>query len=216
MNDTLATLVPFLGQQAIGFAVFIVYASFFEWTLHKYLMHKPLLGFTYSFKAHAIVHHREFKHDSTYHITTQDPELIKFAWWNAPVLVALNAPIIYLLQHVTGLQIFSGACIAMMCYYAAYESLHWCMHYPRDRFFERWGIYKWIDLHHRYHHYKHFRNLNVVLPLADFCLGTLVVPDASMFARYTPGHEHEPAREPASPEQSITSAMEAVGAGSAQ
>ena len=34
--------------------------------------------------------------------------------------------------------------------------------------------FKFIEKHHRIHHIHMDRNLNVLLPLADFCLGSLV------------------------------------------
>ena len=51
-----------------GLAVGIIFASFFEWTLHKYVMHRPVGNFRYAFQAHAIVHHGTFKADKTYHL----------------------------------------------------------------------------------------------------------------------------------------------------
>jgi hypothetical protein len=38
-----------------GYIVGIVFASFFEWTLHKYVMHRPVGKFRYAFQAHAIL-----------------------------------------------------------------------------------------------------------------------------------------------------------------
>ena len=51
-----------------GLVVGIVFASFFEWTLHKYVMHRPVGKFRYAFQAHAIVHHGTFKADKSYHL----------------------------------------------------------------------------------------------------------------------------------------------------
>ena len=61
-------LETFLMWPAIGFAAGIVFASFFEWALHKYFMHRPFFGFKYPFLAHAVVHHHVFKSDHTYHL----------------------------------------------------------------------------------------------------------------------------------------------------
>ena len=53
---------------ATGFASAVVYCSFFEWTLHRYIMHRPLGKFRYPFESHALIHHRVFKADNTYHL----------------------------------------------------------------------------------------------------------------------------------------------------
>ena len=75
-----------------GLAVGVVFASFFEWTLHKYVMHRPIWNFRYAFQAHAVVHHQVFKADQTYHlIHEKDKETIPMAWWNGPVLILTGA-----------------------------------------------------------------------------------------------------------------------------
>ncbi len=58
--------VSILLKQRLGFVGFFAFASFFEWGLHKYLMHRPL--WDYPFRAHALVHHQVFRADNTYHL----------------------------------------------------------------------------------------------------------------------------------------------------
>src|ERR1700684_1080112 len=75
----------FLSWLATGFAGGVVISSFFEWTLHRYVMHRPVGSFTYPFRAHALVHHHIFKSDHTYHvINPADKKIIPMAWWNGP------------------------------------------------------------------------------------------------------------------------------------
>src|SRR5580698_8749387 len=70
--------------------VSVLYASSFEWTLHKYIMHRPFFSFSYPFKTHALTHHRIFRYDHTYHLMDEkDKWTIPMAWWNGPVLVIL-------------------------------------------------------------------------------------------------------------------------------
>ena len=86
-----------------GLAVGIVFASFFEWTLHKYVMHRPVGKFRYAFQAHAIVHHGTFKADKTYHLHDEkDKETIPMAWWNGPVLILIGAIPFAILSWLTG------------------------------------------------------------------------------------------------------------------
>jgi hypothetical protein len=159
----------------------IVYCSFFEWTLHKYLMHKPLLGFRYAFKAHAQTHHRIFEFEETYSLQRdEDKTLVAMAWWNAPVIIAANTPVWFGAGMIAGLGHFTanfwigavGAACSMVVYYAVYESLHWCMHVPGHRWFSNARWFKFLDDHHRMHHKRPMSNLNVVFPLADLILRT--------------------------------------------
>jgi hypothetical protein len=160
-------------SEPVAFVCFLVYGSFFEWTLHKYLMHQP--RWLYPFRAHALVHHGLFRTGDRYFLS--DPKVIRkvrFAWWHAPFLILLHAPVIVWLEETLDLNILKGALSALILYYLLYEYLHYCMHIPKGRRLERTFWFRWLDSHHHMHHKRHFNNLNVVLPLADILFGTLI------------------------------------------
>ena len=169
----------------IGFLVAVVFASFFEWALHRYVMHKPVGPFDYAFKAHAVVHHQIFKADHTYHLHDEkDKHTIPMAWWNGPVLIAL-CQLPFLIWSMSGGHwgLVIGSTIACCAYYGAYEYMHWCMHLPKKRNIERSGIYFRLNGHHLLHHRYMHKNFNVVLPLADLLLGTLMLRSKVCFAQ---------------------------------
>jgi sterol desaturase/sphingolipid hydroxylase (fatty acid hydroxylase superfamily) len=98
------------------------------------------------------------------------------AWWNGPVLIALGMlPFLAIALIWNNWAILCGAVPAGIAYYGTYEYLHWCMHLPKQRNIERSGIYFRLNGHHLLHHRYMHRNFNVVLPLADLCLGTLLL-----------------------------------------
>jgi hypothetical protein len=167
----------FLPWSAYGFIGGIIYSSFVEWGLHRYIMHRPLGNFTYPYRRHALIHHRIFKADHTYHlIHEQDKYTIPMAWWNGPALIALSLLPFLAASLLTGCWgILCGGAAAISSYYGAYEYMHWCMHLPRKRNVERSGIFFRLNGHHLLHHRYMGRNFNVVLPLADLCLGTLLL-----------------------------------------
>jgi hypothetical protein len=173
--------------QAIGFIGGIIYCSFFEWMLHKYVMHRPFLKFfRYPFQAHAVVHHGIFKADSTYHLqNAADKKTVPMAWWNGPAMWLGHLLPILGVQWITGVPIAIGALVAMAGYYAAYEYMHWCMHVPRARQVERSGVFFRLNGHHLLHHRYMHKNFNVVLPLADALLGTLILRAPIAFAQAT-------------------------------
>ena len=79
-------------SETTAFLCFLAYASFFEWTLHKYLMHTPF--WQYPFRAHALVHHGLFRTGAQYFLP--DVKIIRkvrFAWWNAPFIILLHLPV---------------------------------------------------------------------------------------------------------------------------
>lgn len=180
MND-------FLLWCAAGIGANVIFASFFEWFLHKYVMHRPVGSFRYAFHAHAVVHHQVFKADHTYHlIEEKDKETIPMAWWNGPVLILIGALPSLAFSLWTGhYAVLAGAFIAFVAYYGTYEYLHWCMHLPKQRRVEKPWFFRRLNGHHLLHHRYMHKNFNVVLPIADFCLGTLILRSKVRFAQAT-------------------------------
>lgn len=169
-------MLPFLAWTAGGFLCAIIFASFFEWTLHRYVMHAPVGPFRYPFEAHALVHHQIFKADESYHLLNEkDKRTIPMAWWNGPVLITL-CQIPFLVASIWSQRwgLICGSVLASSTYYVAYEYMHWCMHLPKRRRLERSYLFYRLNGHHLLHHRYTHKNFNVVLPLADLCLGTLL------------------------------------------
>lgn len=162
---------------AVGSVVGAVLGSFFEWTLHRFFMHRETWTWRYPFERHALVHHRVFRADESYHLTDEKHKrTIPMAWWNGPAIVGvclIPFLIAAFLSQKWGL--LCGGAIVSTFYFAAYEYLHWCMHLPKRRHVERSGIFFRLNGHHLLHHRYMHKNFNVVLPLADLLLGTLLL-----------------------------------------
>jgi len=160
---------------ALVFAAVAVYASFFEWTLHRFLLHRPYGFLDYPFRTHTLTHHHIFNAFEGYHLQKEEhKDKVPFSWWNAPLLIGLHLPAFYFLQKPAGFPVFWPALAAMAAYYAAYETLHWLMHVPKGRRVEQTAVFRFLDRHHRLHHRFQYKNFNVVLPVADFILGTRI------------------------------------------
>lgn len=167
---------------SMGLIVGVVQSSFFEWAFHRYWLHRPWLPKD-CFTAHTLVHHQLCKFGDTFHVVEEEQEeALSFQWWGGPVLIAINVTpwtlIAWALSalHVSfpyvAFVVTFGATMAI--YYAGYEGLHFLMHKPTLPFIERSWYFRFIERHHRIHHFHMNRNLNVLLPLADVVLGTLV------------------------------------------
>ena len=164
-----------LEATAIGLAVFsvgIIYASFAEWVIHRWLMHRPLFRFDHFFIGHAKVHHGNYRADSTYVVGDRPRNDLTLAWWAMPFPVLVHAPFLIAIALWVSVPAAVGLLVALSLYQTSYEYLHYCMHVPSNRWFERASAFKWINAHHLQHHRKHNTNLNIVLPIADFLLGT--------------------------------------------
>lgn len=156
----------------ITFALTVLYGSFFEWTFHRFFMHRPTFGIKHFFIGHAKVHHNIYKGNLTYSAGDRDPDEVTLAWWAMPLLPLSHAPAFIGLYFFFGIGASLGALTAALIYQAAYEYLHYCMHVSQNRWVERQFFFRWLNDHHLQHHRKHFTNLNVVLPLADYVFRT--------------------------------------------
>ena len=172
MEIVIAIVASFLGG--------MVYGSFFEWTLHRFVMHRRQKLVPYPFELHALVHHKLFRADDSFHAQSKEVlDHVTFVPRDYLILLCINAPIFLAVQWITGFQVALGASLAVLVYLGLFDSLHWMFHVPRARILERAGPYRWLKMHHVLHHRHQSRNFNVVVPLADYVLGTRIsVPQA--------------------------------------
>jgi hypothetical protein len=177
--------------------VAVVQASLFEWAFHRYWLHRPWLP-KECFTSHTLVHHQLCKFDDTFHVEEEEQhEALSFAWWGGPVLIAINLVPWALASvalaasglHLPYLAVIITIAAVIAVYYIGYEGLHYLMHKPTWPFVEKAGYFQFIKRHHRIHHVLMDRNLNVLIPIADWMLGTLVIAMPSM-----PAHTPEAAR----------------------
>ena len=160
----------------------IVQASFFEWAFHRYWLHRPWLPKD-CFTSHTLIHHQLCKFDETFHVVEEEQEeALTFAWWGGPVLIAINMIPWLLLTwglFAAGIMPFNFVLVGFAAgtiglYYVGYEGFHYLMHKPSVPWIERSRYFRFLERHHRIHHFRMDRNLNVLLPIADFLLGSLV------------------------------------------
>jgi hypothetical protein len=183
-----------------GLALATIQASFVEWAFHRYWLHRPWLP-EGCFTAHTLIHHQLCKFDDTFHVEHEEQEeALSFQWWAGPVLIAIIVSpwalaswglwaVGFPLPFVPFLLSFTAT---VVLYYLGYEGLHHMMHKPGPGFLERSRYFQFIKKHHRIHHAQMDRNLNVLVPIADFFLGTLVL-DAPLPVT-TPGNAVKLAR----------------------
>jgi sterol desaturase/sphingolipid hydroxylase (fatty acid hydroxylase superfamily) len=166
----------------IGFT----YSSFFEWFNHRYLMHEKHFPLHDAFRGHTMVHHQIYKWDKTFEAQGPGkPPHVALRWYAFPLMMIFHLPFFFLFQWLIGLAIpaMRGTPIAMglfvgcVIYFTGYEYTHYLMHVPKGHHVERYRWFRFIKEHHRLHHKYMLRNLNVFIPLADLCFGTLVTSE---------------------------------------
>jgi hypothetical protein len=198
-----ATVVSYAIPQVTAFLVTLVYGSFFEWTLHRNIMHRRT-WLSFPFEVHALLHHKIFRHDRTFHALDEEMKRhVTFVPRDYIVLMMVNTPVFLAVEWLFQLPVLLGGWAAVLLYLGMFDFLHWSFHVPRGRRMERWFLVRWLKEHHRIHHQHQNRNFNVVLPLADTLLGTRWAPrrgarktrDGAIAALLDPAHQS--ARAPA-------------------
>ena len=166
----------------VSFAAAVVYATFAEWVIHGSFMHRPLAKFTHFYHGHVEVHHGIYGSDSSYLVGDRPRVEIKLAWWAMPFPVAAHIPVLVAIAIIFSLPAAVGIFIALTLYQASYEYLDYCFHVPNNRWFEGMRWFMFLNEHHIQHHQRPNKNLNIVLPIADFMLRTRVKPNEPLKA----------------------------------
>jgi hypothetical protein len=160
--------------------------SFVEWWVHRRVMHRHLPALVYrlapylehAYRNHAVLHHRVF-----YSVYDDEPDEdgrelnLRFHVRDNVAANLFLAPLhaLYLLLNPLG----SLALVLLItAYMFAWNALHVEMHIPSNRWYFRHGVFRFLNRHHFLHHVRPHRNFNVVLPLADYLIGTVARPTA--------------------------------------
>jgi hypothetical protein len=173
---TLGGAIGIYGQ-ALACAFWFTYSSFFEWFVHRHLMHERRFPLHDAFRGHTLVHHQIYRGAGFQATGPGRPPHVALRWYAFPGMILSHVPLFALLQWLTGWPTFWGAVAGCTLYFAGYEYTHYLMHVPRGHPVERFGWFRFLREHHRLHHKYMLRNLNVFIPLADICLGTLVTAE---------------------------------------
>ena len=149
--------------------------SFLEHQIHRSLMHKKnflsrrLLSFNKTFEHHAILHHGQYNRifNDQPGAAGEDRHLrlsILEGFLEALPIAALIA--------IVSLEGAIISEIVVCLHHLIWNTIHTEMHKPEGRFFSHWPAYKFLARHHYLHHKHPDKNFNVVLPLADYVVGT--------------------------------------------
>lgn len=164
-------------SEFIAFILWFTYCSFFEWFVHRHIMHVKRFPLHDAFRGHTLVHHQLY-HGAKYMVKPgEKAPHVALRWYAFPGMLIFHLPLFALIQWLTGWQSFWGATTACILYFAGYEYTHYLMHVPLGHHIERYRWFKFQREHHRLHHKYMLRNMNVFIPLADLCLGTLITSE---------------------------------------
>ena len=163
-----------------AFAASFFLNSFVEFFAHKYVMHRPFRLVPYGY-AHTTSHHAKFGADASYALTGPDDERrthILFTWREYVLLPAFCLAVYAPVEWLIGKPILAGVLLSALTGLQMFNSLHWRFHAPTDTWFQGTRFFRFLSRHHRIHHGDMTKNFNVFfLPIADWCIGTLITKE---------------------------------------
>ena len=157
---------------------FWLFANFFEWTVHRFPMHRPLVP-RMMYRNHALIHHASFGDANMAMTDARDLYLIMMPWYTIVMLLVAVSPVAIVAGLIGGLPVAGIFYVAALSYFVCYETLHALYHVAPERL-ARFGIgagglFARLRAHHVRHHTPRRMahvNFNVTVPLADIVLGT--------------------------------------------
>lgn len=157
--------------------VVFLFCNFFEWWLHRYVMHRPSRNpiARAVYNRHTLQHHQfftahemRFADHRDYRVTFFPPyALATFTLMSIPGAIVLG---ILLAPNVGWLFIATTTSI-----YMVYEFMHFCCHVDDNWFVRNMPFINTNRRHHTAHHNQSLmmeRNMNLTFPIMDWLFGT--------------------------------------------
>jgi hypothetical protein len=175
-------IIQFILHAVAWFVGLAVLMSFIEHQVHRRFMHrlnplnKQIKALKKVFEHHAVLHH------GYYHKIFSDEPVPPGQ--DRGLRLSLKEGLIEAVPFSAVIAFFSvpGALIffvVVLLHHFLWNKIHVEMHKPQDRFFSNWPVYKFLARHHYLHHRYPDKNFNVVLPIADYVLGTNARPNSA-------------------------------------
>ena len=152
-------------------------ANFFEWWIHRYVMHRPsqIKAFRAIYNRHTLMHHQffteqemRFANHNDWRVTFFPPyALVTFTLMSIVPALLLG----WLISPNVGWLLISTT----TSMYLIYEFMHFCCHVDENWFVRTMPFVNTIRRHHTAHHDQSImmeRNMNLTFPVMDWLLGT--------------------------------------------
>jgi hypothetical protein len=151
-------------------------ANFFEWRVHKHVLHRRRRFVEIAYEKHTPMHHMIYVEDDMAIRSTRELRLVLLPALGILGIVVAAAPFataVGLFWSETAGFIFLATCSV---YLVSYELLHLAYHLPFDSFIGRRRMIAALRQHHGKHHDPRLMqrwNFNVNVPLFDWIMGTI-------------------------------------------
>ncbi len=154
-----------------------LFCNFFEWFLHKEIMHKPrnFPGARAIYSRHTLQHHQFFTDKEMRFASSNDYRVTFF-----PPYALIIFSIMGILPGLALYNIFSSNVawlfmITTTSMYLVYETMHYCCHIDDNFLVRNFPCINTLRRHHEAHHNQKImitKNMNLTFPIADWLFKT--------------------------------------------
>ncbi len=160
-----------------------VFANFFEWHVHKHVLHKRRWPVEVIYDKHTPMHHMVYVENDMALRDPKEMRLVLIPAMGVLGIVVTAAPIAFVLAHLWSAAAGWLLLLTASLFMVTYELLHLAYHAPATSFVGRLGLVRRLRAHHARHHDPRLMqryNFNVTVPLFDWIMGTMAPasPDA--------------------------------------
>lgn len=176
-----------LSEFILGIVAALFFGSFFEYLIHRYVMHDRKLRDAILpkrddtngiYHKHAKLHHGVFYGQFDLETDPVGKELnIVFTWDDTALVLLGLSPALFIIGYFISPAVALAFIVVAVLHNRVWNLLHHEMHIPTHAWWTKTASYRFLARHHFMHHQKTGTNFNVVLPLADFVLATVASPN---------------------------------------
>jgi len=156
-------------------AVF-VFANWFEWRIHKYVLHRRTWPMQILYDRHTPLHHMVYVEEDMEVRTWRELRLVLIPAAGVLTVVVVTAPFAAAIAWLWSANAGWLFLVSASLYMVTYEVFHLAYHLPKNSFIGRMSLVRVLRAHHARHHDPRLMqryNFNVTVPLFDWLLGTI-------------------------------------------
>lgn len=172
----LVTLGALRATDWIIVPVVCLLANFFEWRVHKHVLHRRRWPFEVIYDKHTPMHHMIYVEEDMALRSTKEFRLVLIPAAGVLGIVLAAAPFATLVGRFWSASAGWLFLVTASLFMVSYEVLHLCYHAPEDSFIGRRRLIRVLRAHHAKHHDPRLMqkwNFNVTIPLFDWIMGTM-------------------------------------------
>ncbi len=171
----LRTGPPVHASDFVVIPIVFLLANFFEWRVHKHVLHRRRFPLQVIYDKHTPMHHMIYVEEDMALRSVREFRLVLMPAAGVLGVVVATAPFAIGVAKLWSLPAGWLFLLASALYMVSYEVLHLCYHAPKDSFIGRRRAIAWLRTHHARHHDPRLmqrHNFNVTIPLFDWIMGT--------------------------------------------